>query len=91
MLIDDALENALDLATTSIPCVLFGAYPWNRRSSSTGSKEREQMSFAEVRAAKLEHLEDEEDLVRDEDLPRGITRVDDWPGVVEWVKTNLKA
>jgi hypothetical protein len=89
VLIDDALENALDMATTAIPCLLFGAYPWNRRSSATGSKEREQMSYEEVRAAGLQHLEDEEDLIQDKDLPRGITRVDDWPAVVAWAKANL--
>ena len=91
VLIDDALENALDMATTAIPCLLFGAYPWNKRSSATGSKEREQMSYAEVRAAGLEYLEDEEDLVRDEDLPQGITRVDDWPAVVAWAQANLRS
>lgn len=91
VLIDDALENALDLSTTPIPCLLFGDYPWNQRLSTTGSKEREQMSFAQVREAGLEHLEDEEDLVKDEDLPKGITRISNWTSVVDWVKTNVVA
>lgn len=47
------------------------------------------MSFAQVREAGLEHLEDEEDLVKDEDLPKGITRISDWKSVVDWVETNV--
>ncbi|CED85119.1 HAD-like domain [Phaffia rhodozyma] len=89
VLIDDAIENALDTASeTSIPVLLYGDYPWNLRSSSTGKDEREHMSYNEVRERGLEHLEDEEDLIKD--LPATVRRVSNWEAVVQWVKENLK-
>lgn len=87
LLIDDAIENAFDVALSSpskssstpagtrIAVLLFsnGYYPWNHRLSAPGPEDR--VTYAE---AQERGLGDEVGLVEDKDLPEGITRVDGW-------------
>lgn len=91
LLVDDSLENAFDIATSSllrppsvpvqIPCLLFGAYEWNKRLSSSDKTD----SYEQVRA-KGGDIEGLDGLVRDEDLPEGIRRVSGWEEVGEWIR-----
>ena len=86
MLIDDSLDNALDCARAGIPCLLFGAYEWNRRTSnidSLGFNERERLEGAGTRWW-------ERDDVPDTALAPYIRRADGWDAVVSAAREHIQ-
>lgn len=88
LLIDDSVENVLACVNTQprpTPALLFGDYEWNKRAS-TAVTDEDRMSFEERRhhettAGRSAVWWQEESI----DLPEGVWRVKDWPGVLAWM------
>jgi len=88
LLIDDSIENALACVHSSgsndTPVLLFGAYDWGKRESTTNAPD-DRLSFEEkqiqqkINGWRLDWWE--EDSVS---LPDGIWRVDNWGEVISW-------
>jgi hypothetical protein len=79
LLIDDALEHAIDLAAETPPLktILFGSYNWNRRTSRMATAE-DRLSYDERRRLGME-TESDYDF---EQLKGLSTRAKDWQEVV---------
>ncbi|KIY65888.1 hypothetical protein CYLTODRAFT_50057 [Cylindrobasidium torrendii FP15055 ss-10] len=88
VLIDDSSENAIQCATApqAIPVLLFGDYEWNKRICGP-SDSAEAMGFDVRLLAEGGKRFWEEDVF---EIPEGVPlrRVNDWPGVVQWLKEN---
>lgn len=81
LLIDDSIDNCFAAAKADppIPCILFGAYAWNKAHSACGSAV-ELMSFAERQDAGLELQQ------RAVETDEHVQRASTWHGVVDLVK-----
>ena len=91
LLIDDSAENALDASRASPPVkvLLFGKYGWNRVVlTPEQSDELDQATYAEWQAAGQMDEVAARRRKREEEgwLPDHVERVDDWQGVVAFMK-----
>lgn len=86
LLIDDSLENVVSCAKADPPiqCVLFGDYQWNKRESRL---ERPEDHLGYNVRLEFEHGRE---WWKDEvaEVPEGVTRLFDWPSVVQFVKNR---
>lgn len=90
VLVDDSLENAIACVSgpATVPVFLFGGWEWNRRHSHMRESmaDLDDLSFAERQARGMSwHA----DTIRDEELPKGIERTQNWPAVVEAARRFL--
>jgi hypothetical protein len=83
LLIDDALEHAIDLAeeTPPLQTILFGPYKWNKRTSRMATVE-DKLSYDERREKGIK-MEPEYDFERLKGLSR---RAKDWQEVVRLLR-----